>query len=372
MAEDQKIEKYSITNSLWSFRFSWSQYSYEMLRQIEKAIMKYLKLPYRGFYVDIGNVIDEGDKLWTLAVNENGADNKKVPLVLLHGLGAGSALWIMNYDDIAKDRPVYAIDLPGFGRSSRSNFDKDGEVAEMQFIRSIEEWRKEVNLQKFVLLGHSFGAYLACSYTLTYPSRVHHLILADAWGFPEKPADVNQKYNVPLWVKGIAYLVQPLNPLWAIRAAGPLGQKLVEKTRPDIMRKFSSVIKDESLIPSYLYQCNSQSPTGESAFHSMMQSFGWAKNPMIKRIHEIRKDVPITVIYGSRSWVDSASGKIIQQLRPGSYVKSYIINQAGHHVYADKAEEFNSIVVKTCNLTEEEIQKQILEDNEKEENSDDN
>jgi abhydrolase domain-containing protein 4 len=336
-----------------------------MLRQIEKTIMKYLRLPYRGFYVDVGSIVSEDDKLWTLVVNEN-AGSKREPILLLHGLGAGSALWILNYDEIAKDRPVYAIDLPGFGRSSRSSFDKDSEVAEMQFIRSIEEWRKEVNLQKFVLLGHSFGAYLACSYALTYPSRVSHLILADPWGFPEKPKDVNQKYNVPLWVKSIAWAVQPLNPLWLIRAAGPFGQKVVEKTRPDIMRKYQTKIKDDSLIPQYLYQCNSQNPTGESAFHSMMEGFGWAKNPMINRINEMRCDVPITLIYGSRSWVDNSSGEVIKKLRPHSYVKSYVINQAGHHVYADKPEEFNSIVVKTCELSAEEILKRMQEEEEKE------
>lgn len=122
-------------------------------------------------------MIGEGDKIWTIAVNEQ--KTQKTPIVLLHGLGAASGLWVLNFEAISKDRACYSLDLPGFGRSSRSNFDKNGDVAEMQFIRSIEEWRKEVNLSKFILLGHSFGAFLACSYALAYPNRVQHLILAD-------------------------------------------------------------------------------------------------------------------------------------------------------------------------------------------------
>lgn len=228
-------------------------------------------------------------------------------------------------------------------------------MAEKQFVKSIEEWRKEANVKEMILCGHSMGGFLGCAYALTYPDRVKHLILADAWGMAEKPADVNTKYNVPIWVKAIAYAVQPLNPLWVLRAAGPWGQWVVEKTRPDIMRKFSSVVKDDVAIPQYIHQCNVQNPTGESAFHSMMSGFVWAKNPMIKRIHEIRHDVPITLLYGSRSWVDSSAGDIIQKLRPNSYVKWHVINQAGHHIYADKADEFNKLVVDACNEVENEL-----------------
>lgn len=316
-----------------------------MLRSAEKSILRFVKTPYKGFYIDIGSCVGDSDKIWTIALNET---SPKTPLVLLHGLGAGCALWVLNYDTFARDRPVYAIDVLGFGRSSRPEFSKDGDMAEKQFVRSIEEWRKEVNIKRMIVCGHSMGGFLGCAYALTHPDRVQHLILADPWGFPEKPDDVNTKYNVPFWVRALAYAVQPLNPLWPLRAAGPWGQWVVEKARPDIMKKFSSVVKDETAIPQYIHQCNVQNPTGESAFHSMMAGFGWAKNPMIKRVHEVRDDVPITLLYGSRSWVDSSAGDLIQKVRPNSFVQSHVINQAGHHIYADKAEEFNRLVLEAC------------------------
>ena len=95
----------------------------------------------------------------------------KTPLVLIHGMGAGVGLWVLNYESLSKNRPLYAFDILGFGRSSRPKFTKDAETTEREFVESIEEWRKEMNLDKFVLLGHSLGGFLAAAYTLQYPER---------------------------------------------------------------------------------------------------------------------------------------------------------------------------------------------------------
>lgn len=116
-----------------------------------------------------------------------------------------------------------SIYLLGFGRSSRPDFSNDCVEAEQQMVQSLEEWRKEVNIDKFILLGHSFGGYLATSYTINHPDRVKHLILADPWGFTEKPA----KVEAPLWFKVLGFVLYPLtylNPLATVRAAGPWGK----------------------------------------------------------------------------------------------------------------------------------------------------
>lgn len=67
-------------------------------------------------------------------------------------------------------------------------------------------------------------------------------------------------------MKAIAYVVTPMNPLWALRAAGPYGQWVVEKTRPDILRKFNDVVKGDdsstdNVVAQYIHQCNAQLPT---------------------------------------------------------------------------------------------------------------
>ena len=98
-------------------------------------------------------------------------DSTKTPLVMLHGMGSGVGLWVLNYDSLCQNRTVHAFDMLGFGRSSRPKFSSSSEGAEAEFVECVEEWRKAMNLKKFVLLGHSMGGYLAAAYAIKYPEK---------------------------------------------------------------------------------------------------------------------------------------------------------------------------------------------------------
>lgn len=119
----------------------------------------------------------------------------RVPLVLLHGFGGGVALWALNLDSLSSGGPVYALDLLGFGRSSRPQFSTDPREAEDQFVVTLEEWREKVGLEEMVLLGHNLGGYLSAAYALKYPHRFFGLCVSlcvgEAYtvpGFPVKPS----------------------------------------------------------------------------------------------------------------------------------------------------------------------------------------
>jgi len=54
---------------------------------------------------------------------------------MIHGLAGGGALFALNFDNLAMFMTVYAIDLPGFARSSRVNFSHDPILCEEQFVQ---------------------------------------------------------------------------------------------------------------------------------------------------------------------------------------------------------------------------------------------
>lgn len=119
----------------------------------------------------------------------------------------------------------------------------------------------------------------------------------------------------------------------------PPGPMLVQTIRSDFKQKYSSVL-DDNTVSDYIYHLNAQTPrwgtrvikkvqkggcsvlhlclcvSGETAFKNMTIPYGWAKRPMLERIHQVQVHIPISFIYGSRSSIDSKSGCALKETRP--------------------------------------------------------
>ncbi|OWY96368.1 Serine protease, partial [Phytophthora megakarya] len=113
-------------------------------------------------------------------------DGKQLPprnLVLVHGYLAGNSFWCANLQTLAKSFNVYAVEWKGIGRSDRPKWcPKTDEEMDDFFVESLEDWRREVNLDRFILCGHSMGAMYSTYYAEKYPQRIEHLILISPAG----------------------------------------------------------------------------------------------------------------------------------------------------------------------------------------------
>ncbi|KFD49002.1 hypothetical protein M514_10154 [Trichuris suis] len=336
-------------------RDRWVPFSFEALEQAEEKLLGQLRSSVRQLYVP---VLNGSCRLWTTVVSNRSPPDEdyasRTPLVLLHGLGGGGALWVRNFDALAAHRVVYAVDVLGFGRSSRPSFGDDDILAEQQWVQSLEDWRRYMKLERITLLGHSLGAYIASAYALEHPDFVNHLMLADPWGFSVKPVDQETALSttVPTWIRIVSRLFSQLSPLYVLRVAGPFGPSLIRRIRPDIGKKFFNDSERQQLIFDYIYHCNAQLPSGEDAFQLISIPFAWAKRPMVDRLPLIRRNFPITFIYGSRSWMNPDAGYLVQkQLRHRCPVRVEIMRNCGHHVYTDQAESFNDLINEALTFT---------------------
>jgi pimeloyl-ACP methyl ester carboxylesterase len=97
-------------------------------------------------------------------------------LVLIHGFGDTSHMWIPLFEEFGKDYTIIAPDMRGLGESSRptTGYDKKTMAGE------IHELVKGLGYQKINLVGHDIGLMVAYSYAAQYPSEVEKLALLEA------------------------------------------------------------------------------------------------------------------------------------------------------------------------------------------------
>lgn len=123
------------------------------------------------------------------------AGTGKQPLVLIHGFGDTSHMWIPLFADLGKDYTIIAPDLRGLGDSSRPATGYDKKTAAVD----IHELVKSLGYSRIYLVGHDIGLMVAYAYAAQFPAEVQKLALLEAPipGIGEMWKDI---YNNPaLW-----------------------------------------------------------------------------------------------------------------------------------------------------------------------------
>jgi pimeloyl-ACP methyl ester carboxylesterase len=112
------------------------------------------------------------------------------------GWGIGSSLYQSTLGDLAQRFTLVFHDTRGSGRSSLAG--DDFATADVgRFVLDLEALRQHLDIERFVLLGHSHGGYIAMNYALAYPGRVAALVLvASQLGVDEPQADVRRTLPV--------------------------------------------------------------------------------------------------------------------------------------------------------------------------------
>lgn len=101
--------------------------------------------------------------------------NNKPVIVFIHGNDMNSSIWKCQQNYFCKNYKILAIDLRGFGKSSKPPGSLTAEVhaADLKFVLDTLE------ITKIYLVGWSIGGIVSLSFTLSYPEYVKKLVLID-------------------------------------------------------------------------------------------------------------------------------------------------------------------------------------------------
>ncbi|HEY6042250.1 MAG TPA: alpha/beta hydrolase [Anaerolineae bacterium] len=103
------------------------------------------------------------------------------PVILVHGWRDSGYTWRKNIPDLAKYFRVYALDLPGFGFSTRY---AEAIYTVPQFARWVAQFMKALKIPSAHIVGNSLGGATALELSYERPELVDKLVLEDAWAYP--------------------------------------------------------------------------------------------------------------------------------------------------------------------------------------------
>ncbi|KAF8579332.1 alpha/beta-hydrolase [Ramaria rubella] len=322
------------------------------------------------------------------------------PVVLLHGYGAGLGFFFHNFPALGtwaaqRQTPLYALDWLGMGRSARPAFrvrarreDIAGRVEEAEafFVRSLEEWRERVGVERMTLVGHSLGAYVSVVYALRYPERVARLVLLSPAGVPHDPngttLPARELDGAPEGVgEGTGVLEGPgsvrrlkeeqkaqkreesrlrriathlweegWSPFQVVRSTLFWGPMLVGKYSS---RRFSGLTEEETRnMHDYILNITLAKGSGEYCISHILAPGAHARMPLVDRVAPLK--IPVTFVYGEHDWMDPEGGvKAVEKLRAAGNAdaRTCIVPGAGHHVYLDNSAAVNKLLVKELDKT---------------------
>ncbi len=178
-----------------------------------------LALSYEKFYVDT-----KYGKTFIIASSEK----SNPPLILLHGSGMNSVMWLRDIKRYSKTYRVYAVDMLGEPGKSDENRPSLSDS-------SYAEWLKEVfemlSIERANVIGISLGAWLAIKFSVNYPEMVAKLVLLCPSGIgPQKTSFIFKAifYGI-LGEKGINKLYYKVNGNQPIPEEMLKYQKLIGK-----------------------------------------------------------------------------------------------------------------------------------------------
>lgn len=287
---------------------------YSAIRNIKTFDELNYKYPVKKVYLP--------ENEFTIAYTDEGKGDNTI--ILIHGLGSYLRAWEKNIGELSKNNRVIAIDLPGYGKSS-----KEPHTGMMTFYAGIvNELVKELKLNKVVIGGHSMGGQIGMTTYLKYPQIVKGLVLAAPAGFERFTKGQKQWFRDVMTVDGV-------------RLTTPEG------IQNNLASNFYRVPKDADFMVSERMEMRSADDFIPYCYAVVQSVHGMVDNPVIDYLQDIK--VPTLILFGENDNLIPNRylnpGRTVEIAKYGASnipnSKLVMIPKTGHFLMFEKPEVFN-------------------------------
>jgi 2-hydroxy-6-oxonona-2,4-dienedioate hydrolase len=257
------------------------------------------------------------------------------PVVLVHGGQFGwfncATDWDLNFDDLAGDFHVFALDRIGQGHS-------DNPLGPSEYLlgtasQHLYDFINAVGLTQAHFVGHSRGGYVVTRVALEHPEVVKSLVIVDSGSLMHQSAPFYDELDrKAAHISDTREMVE-FKMVHSSHSGGIVSQGWVD----DIMTFI------ETPAHKIAQETNAETKTVSRADHIQRQS---ESQEAIR--NGALKDFPVLVIWAyddqSASMEECGIPALHLFLPNAPNSRMHIFNQAGHYVFREHPQEFNAVV----------------------------
>lgn len=246
------------------------------------------------------------------------------PVVLLHGIGGFLEYWERNVEALAEHNTVYALDMIGFGQST-----KPPASYTLEFLaHNVKQFVDALRLERVSLVGLSLGGGVALQFARLYPDSLHKLVLVASAGLGRRISLLLRLMTVPI-----------------------LGELLGRPDPAATQRTYRAIVSNPACIDAawldtaYRMGCESGAQrTFLSALRSAATIYGVrAKDylPIVQALPTIM--APALVVWGKQApLIPVDYAHVAAEGLPNA--RLHLFDQCGHLPQLEYADEFNTLV----------------------------
>ncbi len=281
---------------------------------------------------------------WFLSTGEHKNDPKlyvrefgegQDTIVMLHGGWGAEHRGLLNaVQKLKNDFHFVFYDQRGSLRSPCA----DSLISFQNHINDVEQLRKELQIDKVTLVGHSMGAVLAGAYAKKYPDKISKLVLLAPAYLKEPFPDEDQPLKHQMYLKSKTFRERP-------EVKKELEKYNLTRDHPPLSSKEETMKFRINIAALMLYDITKWTE---------LYSGGPFYNPKIYEITEKtypkegwdfysefqKRTYPISFIIGDHDWIDFQGMLTKFWMKDVPRIKLSMIKKAGHDLWIDQENEF--------------------------------